>query len=74
MRQSNSVGIFDPTWFKAGKALNKDLLDKLFIQLKYKPDVAIQRLSLAYQQYLELGGEILFRNISVGLLFYLKED
>ena len=71
----NSLDVFDPTWFKQGKARREELLAKLATQLKHKTEPGIKQLSIAYQQYLELGGNIRFRTITVQLLKeYFKQN
>ncbi len=56
----NDLTIFDPTWFKQGISCNDELLAKLAAQLKYKDGEGIVQSSIAYQQYLQLGGKFVF--------------
>jgi hypothetical protein len=64
----NNLDVFDPSWFKFGKASREGLIAKLEAQMKHKWDKGIVQSSLAYQQYLELGGNVRFRTLSVQLL------
>ena len=71
----NDLTIFDPTWFKNGKADRAALCAKLEAQIECKPDLGIVQTSLAYMQYLKLGGNVQFRTISVPLLkLYFKKS
>lgn len=72
----NNVTIFDPTWFRVGNHSlshhgigDKNLLiQKLKAQLNYKNTPDILQESQSYIDYLNLGGEICFKTISVQLL------
>lgn len=64
----NNLDVFDPTWFKYGKSSRDALIAKLEAQMKHKWDKGIVQSSLAYQQYLALGGDVRFRTLSVQLL------
>lgn len=64
----NNLDVFDPTWFRQGRASREGLINKLIAQLKYKKEPGIIQSSKAYQQYLELGGEVIFRRMSAQLL------
>ncbi len=57
--------VFDPTWFMLGKDL---LLEKLAMQLTYKPSPRMAEATEAYQRYLRLGGEIRYQDLHGGLL------
>lgn len=71
----NNLTIFDPTWFKNGKADGEQLFLKLDAQMKYKSDARLIQTSLAYQHYLRLGGTVQFRTLSVSLLQdYFKKN
>ena len=73
----NNLDIFDPTWFRAkqGEACNEELIAKLDAQMKYKNEVGIVQSSIAYQQYLSLGGKVRARMLSTQLLKdYFKHD
>lgn len=65
---TNNLNIFDPTWFENGESRNDRLKAKLTAQIKHKPEENIVQSSVAYQQYLKLGGEVRFRTIGVQLL------
>ncbi|KTC77871.1 C39 family peptidase [Legionella brunensis] len=66
----NNLNIFDPTWFdyEQGKACQNLLRIKLNAQMKHKRTKGIVHASRAYLDYLELGGEVRFRTLSVQLL------
>jgi hypothetical protein len=64
----NNLNVFDPTWFHHGAASSQELIEKLATQLMHKVDKNIIQSSLAYQQYLHLGGSVRFETISVNLL------
>ncbi len=64
----NNLDLFDPSWFKQGKAAPSLLIDKLTNQLNYKNDKAPLQLSIAYLNYLRLGGQIRFQTLNSHLL------
>lgn len=66
----NNLNIFDPTWFdfEQGRACHDLLKIKLHAQMRYKRTKGILQASQAYLDYLELGGEVHFRTLSVQLL------
>ena len=65
----NNLDVFDPSWFTNGEASRENLIAKLTAQAKYKKEKEpAMQYGLAYQQYLELGGDVCFRTISVKLL------
>ena len=64
----NDLTIFDPTWFKQGISCNEELIAKLAAQLKYKEGDGIVQSSIAYQQYLQLGGKVRFKMLNAHLL------
>jgi hypothetical protein len=64
----NDLNIFDPTWFTQGLSCNDELSAKLAAQLKYKDGEGIVQSSIAYQQYLQLGGKVRFRMLNSQLL------
>ncbi|WED42570.1 C39 family peptidase [Legionella cardiaca] len=66
----NNLNIFDPTWFdfEQGKACQHLLRIKLNAQMKHKKTKGILQASQAYLDFLELGGEVRFRTLSVQLL------
>lgn len=65
--------VFDPTWFHGRKKVN--LAEKLRAQLEYKKDPRFVESVQAYLDFLELGGEILFKDITPNLLkHYFRND
>lgn len=64
----NNLDVFDPTWFEDNESPKKSLIAKLDAQMKYKWDKGIIQSSIAYQQYLEAGGDVRFHTLSVPLL------
>lgn len=64
----NNLNIFDPTWFENGEADAEIMIAKLNAQMKHKQAKGIVHASLAYQQYLELGGALRFRTLDTPLL------
>ena len=71
----NNLDVFDPTWFKQGESNNDELLAKLSAQLNHTVDEGIKQESIAYQQYLQLGGKVRFRMLSAQLLKeYFKQN
>ncbi|KGP62485.1 hypothetical protein EP47_10420 [Legionella norrlandica] len=64
-----NLNIFDLTWFHNGEANNFFLRHKLETQMKYKNnDPYIVKATLAYLDYLELGGKIRSNSLNVDLL------
>jgi len=71
----NNLDVFDPSWFQDGKADREGLSAKLEAQMKHKWDKGIVQSSIAYQQYLQLGGDVRFRTLSVDLLkIYFQQN
>ncbi len=64
----NQLDLFDPTWFKQSKAPREVLLVKLKSQDKFKQAKNLVAESKAYQEFLELGGDIRFKTIDVQML------
>lgn len=66
----NNLDIFDPSWFKNGEASPQELLIKLNTQMIQKERMSrgITQSSIAYQEYLHLGGNIRFSTINAQLL------
>ncbi|HSQ41704.1 MAG TPA: peptidase-C39 like family protein [Fibrobacteraceae bacterium] len=62
---SYNLRVFDPTWINLDRA---DLIDRLRRQLSFKSDKKLGEASRAYIRFLEMGGEILFRDLSTQLL------
>lgn len=63
-----NLNIFDLTWFNNGDADNQFLIDKLIQQMEYKKDPYITKATLAYLDYLKLGGIIRSDSLKVDLL------
>jgi hypothetical protein len=69
---SYNLHLFDPTWF--GSAAD-NLRERLAAQRKYKRDRKLQVATAAYLEFLELGGELLFEELSGRLIrSYLDRD
>lgn len=65
-----NLRMFDPTWFP-GKEV--DLAERLRLQMAAKEDPKITVLTQAYLEFLSLGGELRFHDLSAALLRkYLK--
>ncbi len=64
--------VFDITWFTGNTA---DLPQKLAAQLDYKNTPRVREATAAYRQFLSLGGEIRFDDLTAGLIRgILKRD
>jgi hypothetical protein len=59
----NQLDLFDPTWFKKSYASRETLLIKLKSQDKFKQGKHFVAHSKAYQEFIELGGDIRFKTI-----------
>lgn len=64
----NNLNIFDPTWFENGLGDRELIIKKLAAQMKYKKEKALVQASVAYQDYLKLGGQLSFQTLNVQLL------
>lgn len=64
----NNMNVFDPTWFKHGKANPLTLYKKLEEQIKQKQNPGIQQVSKAYLRYLSEGGLVLFKSLEIPVL------
>ncbi|TXK36431.1 peptidase-C39 like family protein [Pontibacter qinzhouensis] len=61
-----NLHVFDPTWFKLE---NKEIIQKLEMQLKLKKHSSkFERATLAYIEFLELGGELRCTDLTKSLL------
>lgn len=60
-----NLKVFDPTWFN-NKRVN--LIDKLQEQLKHKKGKKLADASNAYIKYLQMGGKLLFEDLTPSLL------
>lgn len=59
-----NLQVFDPSWFKG----NVDIADKLRQQAKFKTKAKLRTATEHYLSYLELGGKILFEDMSPFLI------
>ena len=57
--------VFDPTWFRGAKP---DLASRLLEQMEYKHDRKCTFASQSYLRFLDLGGRILFEDLTPGLI------
>ena len=64
----NNLNLFDPSWFTQGTISGEKLIAKLDDQMVHKRDPDIVQSSIAYQQFVRLGGHVRFRTLSVKLL------
>lgn len=62
------LNIFDPTWFTGPNEIPVDIADKLRRQMAAKPDPKLRFASRAYVEYLELGGQLRFEDLSRPLI------
>ncbi len=69
----NNLNVFDPSWFTHGEISSDQLIAKLDEQMIHKQDPDIIQSSIAYQQYVRLGGHVRFRTLSVKLLQHYFE-
>jgi hypothetical protein len=65
---TNNLNVFDPSWFELNGSCRSRILDKLNAQNQHKLEPQILQASTAYAQFIELGGVILFRTLTVHLL------
>lgn len=63
-----NLDVFDPSWFHPRKLSSERLIKKLNDQLLYKSSARVIESSIAYQEFIGLGGEVHFRDLTVGLL------
>jgi len=65
-----NLKVFDPIWFEAARP---DLRERLQSQLRHKKSRKLHEVSRGYLEFLSLGGEIVFEDLTAGLLRrYLK--
>nr|WP_207433212.1 peptidase-C39 like family protein [Sabulibacter ruber] len=60
-----NLHVFDPTWFKMGR---EKMIQNLREQMIYKSDAKLHVATNAYIEFLELGGEILHKDLTLSLL------
>ena len=65
-----NLDIYDPTWFHA----NVSIPDKLREQLKYKKGKKFKFASEAYLKFLEIGGQIKFKELTPALITNFIEE
>ncbi len=65
---SYNLNVFDPSWFHPRAISHKKLVSKLTQQLTYKHDIKLRETTLAYIDYIEKGGTVKFKDLTVGLL------
>lgn len=70
---SYNLDIFDPSWFHPRKLSPQRLIKKLDKQLLYKYSRRITESSAAYKKFLSLGGDVYFRDLTIGLLKHYFE-
>lgn len=63
-----NLDLFDPSWFHDEKVDNKFLIDKLDAQFNYKNDPNITQASLAFIEFLKMGGKVRASPLNVNLL------
>lgn len=59
-----NLQVFDPTWFHEGI----DLRNRIKQQMKFKKHQKLRRASKAYLEFLDLGGEIKFEDLTPALI------
>lgn len=59
-----NLQLFDPTWFQEGVSLP----DKLREQAAHKTDERVRFATLGYLEFLQLGGEVRFQDLTTNLL------
>lgn len=64
-----NLSVFDPTWFNAPAEKSvRHLIQKLKLQQKVKTSQKLKKASSAYIEFLELGGRLLFEDLTPALL------
>ncbi|OGT30264.1 MAG: peptidase-C39 like family protein [Gammaproteobacteria bacterium RIFCSPHIGHO2_12_FULL_35_23] len=63
-----NLDVFDPTWFQIPKLTSEQIVEKLKTQYRYKKSKRLWETSQAYIDFLNKGGVILFRELTVNLL------
>lgn len=67
-----NLRVFDPTWFRDGKVVD-DIDERLVRQLEYKDGAKFQQTTLAYLDFLRLGGDLRYADLDETLLSYHLE-
>lgn len=66
-----NLQMFDPSWFNSGMVA--DLPDRLLRQMRFRDKPAVDLATAGYLEFVELGGEIEFEELTSGLIRrYLK--
>lgn len=66
-----NLSLFDPTWFNQPGV---DIAERLTAQAEAKPDARLRQATQSYLEFLELGGELRFHELSPNLIRrYLKK-
>lgn len=70
-----NVSLFDPSWFHPKPISKEGLIQKLEEQMRYKRSDRFIEASKAKIDFLRLGGQIHFKNLTFGLLksFFLEQ-
>lgn len=67
-----NLTVFDPSWFRPGRA---DLRERLLAQMKAKDEPKLHVATRGYLEFLELGGEIRFEDLTTAIIRkYLKRS
>ncbi|MGW8162039.1 MAG: hypothetical protein ACWGN1_07320 [Desulfobulbales bacterium] len=67
-----NLHVFDPTWFTLDSA---GIKQKLMAQMHHKDDEKLRWASRGYIEFLKLGGELRFEDLTIGLIrSYLKRS
>src|SRR5205814_3455905 len=64
-----NLNVFDPTWFRT----KVDLADRLHRQREVKPDPRLQQATAGYLEFIELGGELRFADLSTAMVHDLLQ-
>lgn len=63
-----NLNVFDPTWFHPKALSNEELKRKLKQQLKFKKNPKLVETVNAYHDFIDMGGDVLFKDLNVDLL------
>jgi hypothetical protein len=67
-----NLHVFDPTWFTLDPP---GIREKLLVQMRCKDDEKLHRATREYIKFLDLGGELRFADLTIGLIrTYLKRS
>jgi len=62
-----NLRVFDPTWFRDGEVID-DISERLLRQLEYKDGTKFRQTTLAYLEFLGLGGQLRYADLDESLL------